>query len=161
MSHPCPFCKTAVRQTACPLRFVCIFTVNPQTFMRNGAARCSFARLLCASLHTLCRLRASTKPRTFVHGGALGCIWVRKEVSISSYKHGTRNRQACQESALFISYSLLLPQTQCTVAFYSAVLPGTVFDTAFVSVSMIRFHDVRRFCEKKETCCSSLPPRTA
>jgi len=32
--------ETAVRQTACPLRFVCIFTVNPQTFMRSGATHC-------------------------------------------------------------------------------------------------------------------------
>ncbi len=37
---------------------------------------CGFARLRCANLHVLGRLCASTKPRTFIHGGALGCMGV-------------------------------------------------------------------------------------
>ena len=36
---PCSFCKTAVRQTACSCG-LCASTVNPQTFMHGGAARC-------------------------------------------------------------------------------------------------------------------------
>ncbi len=38
------------------------------------ASLCGFARLQCANLHVLCRLCASTKPRTFIYGGAFGCV---------------------------------------------------------------------------------------
>ena len=36
---PCLFGKTAVRQNACSCG-LCASTVNPQTFMQGGAARC-------------------------------------------------------------------------------------------------------------------------